>query len=308
MLRPWSFIRETRPPWRALPDPLPGTIGYDDGRPIIRLSATRPARIVDGPAFSLCHTHGYNYGHWLADCLPALLDVTDLAAAGRLSVLLPPTTAWQRRTLELLGVPPSAVVEVGHATVAVADLVCNSYGGSSHIAYPGPLLVEVFRRLGSAASPADVTRPRLVFVGRRQSGYPREFLDEVQLEDSLRGLGFVPLHPEAMTVDEQVAAFSHAEVVVGPHGSALMNAAFAPRGCLVVDIIPEHLRPRAIYEMTRLMGHRLIVQYASQWTPDGAKAPSGAIAPTAAVRFSLDAVEIVERVRAGMERLGIAPG
>ena len=42
---------------------------------------------------------------------------------GRLAVLVPPLADWQRRTLELLGVPASAVIEAPEPSVLCDDVI-----------------------------------------------------------------------------------------------------------------------------------------------------------------------------------------
>ena len=116
--------------WRVL-EPLPGTDGVAAGAPTLRLAAARPRQVIEGPMLSLCHVFGHGYGHWFADALPPLLDVLDLVVARRLPVLVHPLLPWQRRTLELLGVPDAAIVEIGERTVACVDLVCHSFGGGT---------------------------------------------------------------------------------------------------------------------------------------------------------------------------------
>jgi capsular polysaccharide biosynthesis protein len=138
---------------------------------MLRLAAARPRQVIDGPVLSLCHVYGHGYGHWFADALPPVVDVLDLIVAHRLRVLMPPLLPWQRRTLELLGVPDAAIFEIGDTTVACVDLVCHSFGGSVHARRPGPLLDAVYRRLRSVPLlDHDGPRPRLIYVSRRALG------------------------------------------------------------------------------------------------------------------------------------------
>jgi capsular polysaccharide biosynthesis protein len=43
-----------------------------------------------------------------------------------------------------------------------------------------------------------------------------------------------------MTLDEQAATFGSARLIVGPHGSGLINAAFAPAGATLLELRPLH--------------------------------------------------------------------
>ena len=299
MPRPWSILRDTRPHWLHLGKPLPGTVDMVDNIPQLRLAATRPTQIVDGPILSLCHAFGTNYGHWLLDGLPGLIPLLDLVSAGKLLVLSSPLETWKRQTLELLGIPASSIVEIEDDTVGVKELVCHSLGGRQHLARPSTLIVEVFERLGAATDRiAEGLRPARIYVSRRKVTWQRQFSVEQQLEEALGRLGFVTVHPEQLTLSEQIATFSRAEVIVGPHGSGLLNSGFAPRGCLVIEIVPEFMRPAATYGLVRQMSHHLIVVVAQRDPTDSPSEPKP--------HYSVDVADLVARVRAGMERLGIA--
>jgi capsular polysaccharide biosynthesis protein len=52
----------------------------------------------------------------------------------------------------------------------------------------------------------------------------------------LRDAGFVLIEIESLSWPEQVALFSNAEVVLAPHGAALVNAAFCEPETLIAEI------------------------------------------------------------------------
>jgi len=54
--------------------------------------------------------------------------------------------------------------------------------------------------------------------------------NEPEVETALLRHGFSVVYPQNYSVDEQVAMFSRARVVVGPHGAGLTNTVFAPQG------------------------------------------------------------------------------
>ena len=303
MPEPYVALRESRPPWADLLKRLPGGSRVAAQAPTLRLGAARPRRVIDGPALSLCHVYGRGYGHWISDALPPLIDVLDLVAAQRLPILTRPLLPWQRRTLVRLGVPDAAIVEIGDATVACIDLVCHSFGGKEHALRPGPLMDAVYRRLRSTSQPdADGPRPRLIYASRRALGSWRDFANEAEIEAALAPLGFVVMSPENMTLDEQIAAFSRAEVIVGPHGSALANAGFAPPGCLIVSIVPDQIPHRWIYGLAGQLGHRLVVLIAPR---EGSERVTPFFTP---FRYRLAPEIVIQRTLAAMELLGIQSG
>ena len=307
MHEPWNVLRETKARLSFDLSPLPGTTKESETARY-RLERARPSRILDGPILSLCHLYSSSYGHWFTDCLAGVFDLLDVVRAGRLPLLARPLSDWQRRTLELLEVPSSAVVETDGNKIAITDLTCHSFPGRTHAAHQGPLTAEIFRMLRAASVKASrAPSPRLIYVSRRLFPTNRQFLDEKRIEEALAQLGFVVLHPQELTLDQQIAAFSRAEVVVGPHGAALANIGYAPPGCLVVSIFPGRGRPAWLFGMARQLEHRIVLLQARSQVL-GTIESSVAHGHFLPRIYSIDAAVVAERVRVGMERLGIAPG
>jgi hypothetical protein len=309
MPRPWRVVLEARPDWRYFPRPLPGTIEEVDGIPTLILGKTKPGRIIAGPALSLCHVHAGSYGHWLCDNLSALIDLLQPVLQGRLQLLVPTLWPWQRRSLELLGVPSSAIVEINEPIVGGDDLICHSYNWRNHLARSGPVLAEVFQRMraGKINGAGSTGRPAMIYVSRSKIETPRVFAEEAVLETALARLGFVTVRPESMTLDEQIVTFSCARVVVGPHGSGLANAGFAPPGCLIVEILPSLMaRAQLLPAIARHLGHRVIVLVAKQELLADQSMDKPTPSSFLLGRYSIKPELVVDRVLAGMKRLGIA--
>jgi capsular polysaccharide biosynthesis protein len=74
----------------------------------------------------------------------------------------------------------------------------------------------------------DVSLPDRVYLSR--SGVPiRTLTNEAVVERIFAGFGFAAVHPERLSVDQQIALVSNALLVAGPSGSALFNLAFQGR-------------------------------------------------------------------------------
>jgi hypothetical protein len=69
-------------------------------------------------------------------------------------------------------------------------------------------------------------------------------LNETELIERLRPLGFDIVEPQYLTAVEQIAAFASADLVVGPSGSGMFNAVFCRPGTKLIDIESE---PHWIY-------------------------------------------------------------
>jgi capsular polysaccharide biosynthesis protein len=92
----------------------------------------------------------------------------------------------------------------------------------------------VRRRLGLDV--AGGTRgTRRLLVSRRDAA-KRRVTNEDALLSALKGLGFELVVPGTLPFSEQVATFSEAQLVVGPHGAGLANALFMPKGSAMLEL------------------------------------------------------------------------
>ncbi len=75
-------------------------------------------------------------------------------------------------------------------------------------------------------------------------GSYRGLMNEAELIDQLRPMGFSPIDPEYLPAEEQVALFAGARQVVTLGGAGAFNAVFCDPGTRFVDIesSPMHLR------------------------------------------------------------------
>lgn len=90
---------------------------------------------------------------------------------------------------------------------------------------------------------------RKIYISRRNSS--RGPLNELQVEDALRAIGFEVVYPEKMTVGDQIDLFSEALIVVAVHGAGLTNTAFMPAGGAVVELFLYGMLVRDFYMRTR---------------------------------------------------------
>jgi capsular polysaccharide biosynthesis protein len=252
--------------WRSDHRKMAGFLDIDGDALVACERALYPSRRIRQPVINLCHAYHRNYGHWMIDCLPFLLPWRALLQQGRLAVLLPPLrAAWQRRTLELLGVPASAVIEAAEPSVLCDDMIVPGLrltdGPNPHALklQPAPDVRETIEILrGAARHETEIEQPEYIYVSRRGLDSFRTMSNEEDVELAMSRLGFAVIHPDELTFDQQVTYFARARVVAGPHGAGLNNAMFAPAECLVVDIFPDTWSPVWVLHETQLFGHHYL--------------------------------------------------
>jgi len=247
----------------------PGFVDFVDGAVMVRTSDNRPLRRIHQTALVLCHAFEHNYGHWLLDCLPRLLPWVGQLREKRLVALVRPLQGWQSRTLELLDVPATAVSEVPEPSIVCDDVIVPGLRASHdtqpvpehavNLRPPAAALIDTVKLLREAAgATATVEQPDRIYVSRRGISSFRELHNEHEVEAAMSRLGFAILRPETLPFDQQVIAFSRAKVIAGPHGAGLTNAVFAPKGCLVIDMLPETWHTNWMLRGTQVFGHHYL--------------------------------------------------
>ena len=249
---------------------MPGFVDFVDDKLVARDRELRPGGHVRRTVLLLCHAFHRNYGHWLFDCLPYLLPWRGPILQGSLAVLVPPLLDWQRRTLELLGVPASAVIEASEPSVLCDSVIVPGLNSmdfepmskrkSSRLPQPGSTVVEAIQILRAGICPtAAIDLPSRIYVSRRGiDSLFRTLCNEDEVEAVMIRLGFAVVRPQDLSFDEQVATFARARIIAGPHGAGLTNAAFAPRGCLVIDICADSWATAWMVRLTQLFGHNYL--------------------------------------------------
>ena len=77
----------------------------------------------------------------------------------------------------------------------------------------------------------------------RSNATRRKIIGEDRIVELLGLLGFSIVHPENLSVAQQVKIFSGAEVVVSPHGAALTNTVFCSPGTRVLELFSPRTTP-----------------------------------------------------------------
>jgi hypothetical protein len=218
-------------------------LGFASDNPTnpLRLSHLPRPRATPDTVAVLTTGPNHNYYHWLIEALPRL-DLYERSGIAIDRFYAPIQTRFQRETLAILGIPREQIVPATrHAHLAPARLVVSSFHGSLSRAKTDFL----FRRLTADVGPWAGPAPR-IFISRRG---PRSIVNEREVLRSLRPLGFERLRLEGMPLAEQIAVFSRAECVIGPHGAGLTNLAFCRSRTKVIEIGTPYRPWACFYEI-----------------------------------------------------------
>lgn len=238
---------------------------------------------LSGTYFDLTGLWSEGYAHWLLDVLPRLMGLPLLDRATTRILVSRPFPTWKAQSLSRAGIDLGMVQVVGDEPTLVDTLYLVGPVGSP--AHCHPIAAGWLRT--TYLEPASGARPtRRLYITRRRAA-SRRLTNEAQVLDTLESLGFEAVDAELLSFDEQVEAYEHAAVVVGPHGAGLANLVFCPRGTAVVELsAPDY--PQLSYQW---LSSHCGLRYRSIVGVPGSAEPSSL--PIGRRDFAVDSVEVV---------------
>lgn len=218
------------------------------------LDGTVPLRRTSSSEYdwgvSLAGPWSDQFFHWFVEYLPRLLVVMEYATQNRITpVYFIPSDApnWLSRSLNLFGVSEDHMIHWSGGRANVNNLLLPSLwrltpnqGSTGGYTHSPRGIQEVSNRLRAKVGEQSVRTEvgSRLFVSR--SGAPtRNVLNEPSLQPVFDDYGFDIVQPETWTLEEQIATFSRADVIAGPHGGGLTNAMYASEPT-VIEIFGEY--------------------------------------------------------------------
>lgn len=205
-----------------------------------------PQRVA-GTALAINNAWCHNFYHWLLEVAPRLMLARD-AGVDADWCLVDCQSRFQRRALELAGVPRSTLIQPHVALNLQADCLVRPSD-------PGASAWRDLARTIRQNLPRSAERsPQRIYISRRHAAH-RRIADEAALESWLQREGFRTCHFEHLDFAEQVRLISQAEFIVAVHGAALANLIFAAPGTQVVEIFPRgRYNPDCFPRVSHAMG------------------------------------------------------
>lgn len=225
-----------------LPRYLRGLMGLGGTLNQNMLRARRlPEKVVEAPTAVLLGHGIHVYGHFLIEMLFRLKLVEMAMAdpgAGTRYLLDQAAPAWLLRILtQDLRIPAEHLVffDPRRESVLLRRAIVPTHVGGEEQGFH-PLAAALANRVVAQLDLPAAPTPRRFFAARRDFHNPASKAKRVCVnEEALiaiaqREHGFEPLALQDLPWPQQVAAFLHAEIVVGPFGSALHTAQFSRPG------------------------------------------------------------------------------
>lgn len=213
---------------------VPGREEMLRATPAYSTALPRRASRYPGDFYPLIGLGFNNYYHVTHDMVMSLLAVTPHLPAGTQLIIAEHLPRFAEEVMKVAGLdrfrwirlPADALWELETLHVA-SPLNKTPYDTAEHFA---PYCEMALARYGARSG----KRARRIYVTRRDDAHWRA-LNENEVVEFLAAKGFEIISPKSLSVPEQIALFSQADLVVGT-GAGMNNAMFAPRGARIVQL------------------------------------------------------------------------
>jgi len=237
--------------------PIYESFRNSDSLHISLAETSRLERATNLPEGLCCYlgSVGYgNYGHWLVDDL-SRAPIAGRAAREPLTWIVPLHAPDLDRakalSLErLFGAPQNIVFVASDQPVRAHRLLYVSPTSYHPMVKSAAALQDLRRALIDPQSKAK----RRLFIRRSAGAMCRRLLNIDAVEEALRPSGFECLDPGLLTFDEQVKAFSEAEIVVGVMGAAMANTLFCPDDVKLLYLTTEEFGDPFFWDLAAILG------------------------------------------------------
>jgi hypothetical protein len=203
---------------------------------------------IDGVTLPLYGDWGGNFWHWCYEALPVALAAHEGGFSGNYLV---PDLPFAAESLQLLGIRPDRVIRAGACDYHLKCMcLFNKVRGSD------PAMLPALSRIRSIFRSrfADPRAEHRVYLSRNgHPDTPRRVVNDSRLTELLEQFGFITLHLEKMSLEEQLSHTCNATALIGPHGAGMTHCSFLPENSLVLELFaPSYVNPCVLFACREL--------------------------------------------------------
>lgn len=208
---------------------------------------------------------GSNYYHWMIDYLPNLGILEKTGILRNVPVIFNANlTSFQKQSLEHIGFDFSRHLDPGDTKIFRCSQLWATVRlpGRRHIMgvpdwWQSEVDIETLSWLrdsflGKSAGEGRQGKRKLYLS--RGNSRSRRLLNDGEVVDLMMAAGYEIVHPELLSVADQVSLFANASHVVGVHGAAFTNITFMPSGSKILEIVGNFKPPEFYKKISDLLG------------------------------------------------------
>jgi tetratricopeptide (TPR) repeat protein len=214
-----------------------------------------PIHFIEGNVAVLAGLTNNIYFHWMLDILPRweLLRLQNCDFDEIDYFVVDNSLPFQRETLNLLQIPESKQININTTHhIQASKLIVPSFPAS--VAWMPKWTCEFLKHHFLMPEYVKNTNSQQRIYITRKLAKSRRILNEDEILNLLKSHGFTVVVLESMSVLEQAALFSQAEIIISPHGSGLTNLVFCQPGTKVIELFAPNYVYHCYWWISNLIG------------------------------------------------------
>lgn len=153
--------------------------------------------------------------------------------------------SFQQESLKTLGFEDENIVNTQHFSNIKAKRLIVPHCGNERVT---KWSCDFLRKQFIPERTEEKSKGKRLYISRRKASY-RRVINETEVLECLKNLGFIDITLESMTVKEQALLLASAEAVIAPHGAGLTNLVFCSPGTKVIEIFSPHWVKLCYYQV-----------------------------------------------------------
>lgn len=214
---------------------------YQIGKPIekndvFKSYITKP-EFKKGCFATITASESSGYFHWMLECLPRIRLIEDYIEEIDYLIVPDNLKKFHIETLDRLGFPEEKLCHIKDGM----NLQCENLFVPSLPNGNALMSKWVCDFLRESFIPEDVADPyRFIYISRKDALY-RKIINEDEVEEYLKEMGFEILQMSELSFLEQVRICAEARIVISPHGAGLTNIVFCKGAKILEMFSPSYL-------------------------------------------------------------------
>jgi len=207
-------------------------------------------RYLDDAFLMRCRVSS-NYFHCLIEGLPRLLHLSSfeeecgtILIPDDIPMTLKPAVSMLTSGHRVVEIQREETIHVGRLTLpnahtALFDSRIEPWAHGCKYYWP---LIDEFVASMMGLREGSTPASRVFLIRNTETSSGRGLRNQDQLLQIAKEFGFVSIDPSRLSFGQQIALFSHAQVIVGAGGAAMANLIFAHAGLKVLALVSHELR------------------------------------------------------------------
>jgi capsular polysaccharide biosynthesis protein len=198
-----------------------------------------------------------NYFHWFTEAVPRLIYLLDLPK--KPTVLLPINykSAYQFRTLELLGFP----FQTFNSQLIIAKKIFLPFRLAPYSAHYNTTIMKSLSGKLKGSVNLNYNKGNRIYISRNNA-QNRKVINEKEVIETLKKFEFQILEFKEFTLDEQISMMHHTKILVSIHGAALTNMIFCEPGSKILELsLKNQVMDKCYFNLANCMNLKYYYQF-----------------------------------------------